>query len=78
MPSPGWPRFILHSPIRRRPGVRRCMSNFACGVAGDDALLDRLASLPLEKQQPNLLLAALKYLFGDGARLAAFPRIDRE
>ncbi|HKD48243.1 MAG TPA: DUF2332 domain-containing protein [Rhizomicrobium sp.] len=34
------------------------------GVAGDMALLVKLADLPLEKQQPNLLLAAMKYLFG--------------
>jgi hypothetical protein len=34
------------------------------GIAGDGALLDRLAGLPLEKQQPNLLLAAVKYLSG--------------
>src|SRR5215469_1241507 len=34
------------------------------GVAGDMALLVKLADLPPEKQQPNLLLAAVKYLFG--------------
>jgi hypothetical protein len=34
------------------------------GIAGDPSLLGRLVALPLEKQQPNLLLAALKYLFG--------------
>lgn len=34
------------------------------GVAGDAALLNTLVELPLEKQQPNLLLAAAKYLFG--------------
>src|SRR5579872_3636779 len=33
-------------------------------VANDTALLAKLAELPLEKQQPNLLLAAAKYLFG--------------
>jgi hypothetical protein len=34
------------------------------GIAQDALLLQRLAALPLEKQQPNLLLAAVKYLFG--------------
>jgi hypothetical protein len=34
------------------------------GIAGEHTLLERLAVLPLEKQQPNLLLAAVKYLFG--------------
>jgi hypothetical protein len=36
----------------------------ANGVAADEALLARIAALPPEKQQPNLLLAAAKYLFG--------------
>ena len=34
------------------------------GIAGEPSLLGRVATLPLEKQQPNLLLAAVKYLFG--------------
>lgn len=39
-------------------------AEFCHGVADDQALLSKLAELPLEKQQPNLLLAAVKYLFG--------------
>jgi hypothetical protein len=36
-----------------------------CGcIAADTDLLSRLLELPLEKRQPNLLLAAVKYLFG--------------
>lgn len=34
------------------------------GIAKDDALLARVAALSLEKRQPNLLFAAVKYLFG--------------
>jgi len=34
------------------------------GIATDTELLTRLADLPPDKQQPNLLLAAAKYLFG--------------
>lgn len=34
------------------------------GVAADTALLTKLAILPLEKQQPNLLLAAVKFHCG--------------
>lgn len=34
------------------------------GVAGDRAALDFLATLPDEKQQPNLLLAAVRHIFG--------------
>ena len=33
-------------------------------IAKDDALLSRLATLPVKKRQPNLLLAAVKLLFG--------------
>ena len=39
-------------------------AEFCRGIADDSALLEKLAQLPLEKQQPNLLLAAVKYLFG--------------
>jgi hypothetical protein len=42
------------------------------GIAGDAVLLQRLAALPLEKQQPNLLLAAVKYLFGVARDYQAF------
>jgi hypothetical protein len=34
------------------------------GVAGDAILLARLSALPREKRQPNLFLAAVKYLHG--------------
>ncbi|MBV9835710.1 MAG: DUF2332 domain-containing protein [Alphaproteobacteria bacterium] len=34
------------------------------GVAGDAAALDFLATLPDDKRQPNLLLAAVRHLFG--------------
>jgi hypothetical protein len=36
----------------------------ARGVAGDVQALDFLATLPDEKRQPNLLLAAIRHLFG--------------
>ena len=39
-------------------------AQFCQGIAQDEPLLDRLVALPKEKQQPNLLLAAVKYLFG--------------
>jgi hypothetical protein len=34
------------------------------GIASEPELLSRLATLPTTKQQPNLLLAAVKYLYG--------------
>ncbi|HXR95426.1 MAG TPA: DUF2332 domain-containing protein [Rhizomicrobium sp.] len=36
----------------------------AGAISEDEALVDRIASLPSEKQQPNLILGAAKYLFG--------------
>jgi hypothetical protein len=34
------------------------------GVAGDLSVIDFLSTLPSEKRQPNLLLAAVRHLFG--------------
>lgn len=39
-------------------------AELANGVAKDGELLGRITALPLEKQQPNLLFGAMKYLFG--------------
>lgn len=39
-------------------------AQFCKGIAQDLSLLNRVAALPPEKQQPNLFLAAVKYLFG--------------
>lgn len=41
-------------------------------IAADRTLLLLLASLPLEKQQPNLLLAAVKYCYGVARDFAQF------
>lgn len=38
--------------------------SFARGVAGDRQALDFLMTLPQEKQQPNLLFAAIRHVFG--------------
>jgi hypothetical protein len=45
-------------------GVSPGYERLCLGVADDPALLDRLATLPPAKQQPNLLLAATRYLDG--------------
>jgi hypothetical protein len=45
-------------------GRSRLYVELANGVAGDRELLNRIAALPPEKQQPNLLFGAMKYLFG--------------
>jgi hypothetical protein len=39
----------------------------AAAVADDQAIIDFLASLPVPKQQPNLLFAAARYLLGEPA-----------
>ncbi len=45
---------------------------FATGVAGDAALLSFLAGLPAEKQQPNLLFAAVRLACGTAGSFADF------
>jgi hypothetical protein len=42
------------------------------GIADDPALLDLLVSLPLDKRQPNLLLAAVRWLGGPVTSYDAF------
>ena len=56
----------------------------ARGVAGDRYTIDFLSALPAEKRQPNLLLAAVRHLFGTPAgwtdfrtRLMADPDLVR-
>ena len=44
------------------------------GVAGDEAVLAFLAALPAAKQQPNLLLAAVRHVAGTLADWPAFRR----
>jgi hypothetical protein len=52
---------------------------FAEGIAGDRDILALLATLPAEKQQPNLILAAVRYVAGPAADFAEFRRtvLDR-
>jgi hypothetical protein len=42
------------------------------GIAADEELLERLARLPVRQQQPNLLLAVVRYLGGTGEGYPAF------
>jgi hypothetical protein len=45
---------------------------FALGVAGDPAILAFLASLPVDKQQPNLLFAVVRFVCGTPNDFADF------
>jgi hypothetical protein len=47
----------------------------ARGVAGDRGTIDFLLALPAEKRQPNLLLAAVRHLFGTPADWVGFRRM---
>lgn len=51
---------------------------FALGVAGDAFALDYLAALPVEKQQPNLLFAALRHVCGTPRDWSEFAGLLRE
>jgi hypothetical protein len=45
---------------------------FTSEIAGDDELLARLERLPAPKRQPNLFLAAVRFLFGTATDYPAF------
>jgi hypothetical protein len=47
-------------------------------IARDDAMLDFLMQLPEAKRQPNLLLGAVKYLFGTQQDWPNFQRVVRQ
>jgi hypothetical protein len=50
---------------RKEAAGRSPLYEYLClEIAKDEMLLSRLLGLPVEKRQPNLLLAAVKYLFG--------------
>ena len=49
---------------RAAQGRSPLYEKLADGVAADEGLLARIAELPPAKRQPNLLFAAMKYLFG--------------
>lgn len=45
-------------------GISPFYEQLALEVCRDESLLDFISSLPVEKQQPNLLFAAVRYLYG--------------
>ena len=49
-------------------GRSELFGQMAIAVAADPATLDFLAALPKPKWQPNLLLGAVRYLFGTPPR----------
>lgn len=68
---------MIYSDFGSREAAGRSTLYFelANGIAHDRELLEKLAGLPVEKQQPNLLLAALKYLFGSAHDYSHFRRL---
>src|SRR5271169_2417177 len=58
--SSGYVRFAKMEARGRSPSYE----TLARGVAGDRDVLGFLITLPVEKRQPNLLLAAMRHLFG--------------
>ncbi len=69
-----WRRFAANEARGRSPIYER----LAEAVAGDAALVDWLATLPAAKRQPNLLLGAVRRLFGTIADPAQFRRTVHE
>jgi hypothetical protein len=57
---------------RQLRGVSPSYERLCLGVAEDDAMLARLDTLPAPKRQPNLLLAAVRFLGGPVESYPAF------
>jgi len=66
----GYRRFAAEEAHGRSP----LYEALAQGVAGDPDMLAFLTSLPRGKRQPNLLLAAVRFLFGTASGYAEFRR----
>ena len=60
---------------REAQGRSPLYAELAAGVADDPEVLAFLADLPREKRQPNLLLAAVRYLAGVQPGYAAFRAV---
>jgi Uncharacterized protein conserved in bacteria (DUF2332) len=56
-----WYRRFAEEEARGRPPLYEAL---AAGIAGDPDVITFLLALPAEKRQPNLLLAAVRHLFG--------------
>src|SRR5262249_19045532 len=64
-------RYLCFAEVGAR-GRSPLYEEIARGVAADREVLDFLLVLPAEKQQPNLLLAAVRHLFGTPAGWSGF------
>jgi hypothetical protein len=60
---------------REARGRSPLYERFALGVAGDRQLVNLLERLPVAKQQPNLLFAAVLYLGGRQPHYGRLPRL---
>jgi hypothetical protein len=65
--------FARYGAAGRSPVYER----LATALASDPFVLDRLAELPEAKQQPNLLLGAVRYLYGTPEAPREFARLVR-
>lgn len=77
MPQDPRPRIsaaYLRFAEREARGRSPLYETLAREVAGDGSVLDFLASLPREKRQPNLLLAAARHVFGTAGGWLEFRR----
>jgi hypothetical protein len=63
---------------REAHGLSPAYESLAEAVAGDQALLEFLGTLPSPKRQPNLLFAAARYLLGSPAVIGALRQLVRD
>src|SRR3954467_7783368 len=70
----GQPTAHPYRPLAERQlhGISPSYEQLCLGVAGDAVVLERLDTLPAPKRQPNLLLAAVRFLDGPVDAYPAF------
>lgn len=61
-------RFAEHE----APGKSPLYAEIGAGIAGDEAVIAKLLTLPLPKRQPNLVLGSYRWLFGTAKSWGAF------
>ncbi|WP_426996923.1 DUF2332 domain-containing protein [Pseudarthrobacter sp. N5] len=61
-----------HFGLFEAPGSSACYSEWTLGIADDPALIERIEQWPHHKRQPNLMLAAARFLGAQISPYAAF------
>lgn len=69
---PGTAEWYRHFGLFEAPGSSACYSDWTLGIAEDPELIERIDEWPHHKRQPNLMLAAARFLGADISSYADF------